>query len=100
MGVPEIILAIVAAGLVATVAVRWSNKKNAPSPPAPESPVPLPPPAPLPPETEHEQLIRAILILDTNAAERMSSLKIFLFWLPFIWGAIYAILYWIVLSLR
>lgn len=52
------------------------------------------------PETEHEQLIHAILLVDKNAENRIYRLKIFLFWLPFVWSLVSAILWWIVLSLR
>ena len=62
---------------------------------------PLPPAAiePLAP-TEHEQIIQVLRNMDRNAADRMIDLKVFLFFLPFIWGIIWGIVYVIYSAVR
>lgn len=83
-------------GLVILILERKSKRAHL-------SPASLPPqqqhPDPAPP-TETEQLIQAILLLDRNAAARMSGLKLYLFFLPLIWGVISGILWAIILALR
>lgn len=86
--------------LAAVVGIRWYEKRNAPPERRVVPATPKVPQTPKPPETENDRLIRALTTMDQRAAERMDSLKWFLFWLPFIWSVIWGIVYWIILSLR
>ncbi len=99
IGLALVLLALV--GFGGLILYRATHRRHVP--PA------LPTPAPSTPsrpganplvETEHEQLIRAILTVDGNATARMGDLKIFLFFLPFLWAVIWAILYAIYLAIR
>jgi hypothetical protein len=94
MEVSVIIVAL--GGLAAIVGIRLYEKRHAPT----RIKAPVPKPIEKPPETEHERLIRVLTTLDYNAALRMDSLKWFLFWLPFIWGAISGIIWIVVIETR
>ena len=91
-----LLIAGVLVALTIVIERRRAKHVRAPSVPPSDSPV-APPPAAL---TETEELIQALLVLDRNAAARMSSLKLYLFFLPLIWGVISGILWAIILALR
>lgn len=94
-----VIVVVALLGFGAVILYRATHRREVPpTPPASPTPVRA---APVPlAETEHEQLIRALLTIDGNAAARMGDLKTFLFFLPFLWGVIWAILYVIYREVR
>jgi hypothetical protein len=97
------LLLIIGALVAFAVVVLMRRSKHLRTPPSQSSDGPIalqtlaPPPSPL---TETEQLIEAMLLLDRNADARMSSLKVYLFFLPLIWGVISGIFWAIILALR
>lgn len=52
------------------------------------------------PNEDTERLVRVLRTIDKNQAARFADLKLFLFFLPLIWGVISGILYAILLALR
>lgn len=46
------------------------------------------------------RLLKALQVMDQNAADRARDLKVFLCFLPLLWGLIWGVFYLIILALR
>ena len=57
---------------------------------------PTPAPQPRKEEVGPERLLQALQTMDKNAADRMKELKLFLFFLPLLWGVLYGVVYLII----
>jgi len=53
--------------------------------------------APAPEEVDLARVLKALQTIDANEADRMKELKLFLFFLPFIWGVVWGVIYFVFL---
>jgi hypothetical protein len=95
------IVTIALLSLIGLIGYRWRTMpKRSAELATTRATVPVTPPAGPEIDVATQRLVAVIQNLDRNEAMRIHDLKVFLFWLPFIWGVIWGIVWLIYLAVR